>query len=116
MATRTAPRVTIDDMLPLLRAIQVEINDRLAEIGKLESRKAAFEPTRHVHECELARIESELATQRRELRYIAKELARLGVAFDPEHPHRIVMPAGTQDAQQQLGETGFRPWMADSTT
>ena len=114
MATRSASKITIDDMLPLLRTIQVEINDRLEEIGKLEARKAAFEPTRHVHERELARIESELSAQRRELRHVSKELARLGVAFDPEHPHRIVMPAGAQDSEQ-LGETGFRPWMVDST-
>ncbi|HVS17855.1 MAG TPA: hypothetical protein VMT18_04585 [Planctomycetota bacterium] len=115
MATRTASKVTIDDMLPLLRTIQVEINDRLEEIGKLEARQAAFEPTRHVHELELARIESELSAQRRELRQVSKELARLGVAFDPEHPHRIVMPSGTKESAR-LGETDFRSWMVDSTT
>lgn len=113
MATHTANRPSIDDMLPLLRTIQVEINERLNEIAKLEARLAAFLPTRHVHERELVRIDSELATQRRELRHISKELSRLGVAFDPDHPHRIVMPAGSETAQQ-LGETGFRPWMADS--
>lgn len=115
MATHTATRPSIDDMLPLLRTIQVEISERLNEITSLEARLAAFLPTRHVHERELARIEAELATQRRELRHISKELARLGVTFDPDHPHRIVMPAGVE-APQQLGETGFRPWMADSTT
>ena len=115
MPSPTAIRPSIDDMLPLLRTIQQEISERLSEIAKLEARLAAFQPTRHVHERELARIDSELATQRRELRHISKELARLGVAFDPDHPHRIVMPAEV-DASRQLGETGFRPWMADSTT
>ena len=115
MATHTATKATIDDMLPLLRSIQAEINDRLDEVGKLEARRAAFEPTRHVHQLELARIEAELATQRRELRLVGKELARLGVAFDPEHPHRIVMPA-SRERTRELDETGFRPWMVDSTT
>jgi hypothetical protein len=115
MATPTATRPSIDDMLPLLRTIQQEISERLSEIAKLEARLAAFLPTRHVHERELVRIDSELATQRRELRQVSKELARLGVAFDPDHPHRIVMPADV-GSSRQLGETGFRPWMADSTT
>lgn len=115
MATPTATRPSIDDMLPLLRTIQREISERLDETARLETRLAAFLPTRHVHELEISRIEAELATQRRELRHVSKELARLGVAFDPERPHRIVMPASV-DAQKSLGETGFRPWMADSAT
>lgn len=115
MATPTTTRPSIDDMLPLLRTIQREISERLDEIAKLEARMAAFHPTRHVHECELARIESELATQRRELRHVSKELGRLGVVFDPDHPHRIVMPASSAPSGP-MGETGFRPWMADSTT
>lgn len=115
MATPTATRPSIDDMLPLLRTIQREISERLEEISRLDARLAAFQSTRHVHEREIARVEAELATQRRELRQVSKELARLGVAFDPERPHRIVMPASL-DANRSLGETGFRPWMADSTT
>lgn len=115
MTTPTANRPSVDDMLPLLRTIQGEISDRLNEVATLEARLAAFLPTRHVHEREIGRIEAELATQRRELRHISKELSRLGVAFDPDHPHRIVMPASVEQ-HKQLGETGFRPWMADSAT
>ena len=88
MATRNILSSTLDDMLPLLRSIQAEINDRLGAIETLERRMQAFLPTRHVHEVEVARIDAELSTHRRELRLISKELSRLGVAFDAEHPHQ----------------------------
>ena len=117
MTTSTSRKVNLDDMLPLLRSIQNEISERMLKVEALEQRIDTLAPLRTGRSTavpsELALIEAELSSQRRELRLIAKELARLGVSFDADHPHPIVLPARS-DGMTRLAETGFQPWMADS--
>ena len=108
--TRSPERLT-----PLLRSIQREITERVQRMGVLTERLEAFASTRRAHAEDVAQLESELSTHRRELRRIEKELSRLGVQFDAENP-RAVLTANAvgQAGGRHLEDTGFRPHMADS--
>ena len=68
--------------LPLVRAIGREVRERTRVLEALEARAVRGEQN--------VVLESELATQRRELRTCEKELARLGYGIDADDPHRIV--------------------------
>lgn len=108
--TRSPERLT-----PLLRSIQEEITERVQRIEALEGRLEAFASTRRVHAEEIAQIESELSTNRRELRRIEQELSRLGVPFDADNPRAVFTAnaVGLSDGRH-LEDTGFRPRMVDT--
>ncbi len=115
MTSQTSEIQVQERRLPLLRAIQAEITERTRLIASLEERLAAFAGTRHIHQHDVVLLESDLSTQRRELRSIEKELARLGVAFDADNPHLILEPTALPSARcSTLEDTGFRPRFADS--
>lgn len=102
-------------LAPLLRSIQHEITERIQRMSALEERLGAFESTRRIHAEEVATLEAELSTHRRELRRIEKELSRLGVPFDAENPRAILAAfAVGRSGPRHLEDTGFRPRMADS--
>lgn len=104
-------------MLPLLCSIQMEVVERTHRIAALEERLGAFAATPRIHAEEIARARSELSTQRRELRQVAKELAQLGIEFDAEAPRPFVDPAPRRlEAARDLDQTGFRTWTAASRT
>ena len=104
-------------MLPLLSSIQLEIVDRSHHIVVLEERLEAFADTPRIHAEEIGRLQSELSTQRRELRHVAKELDRLGIEFDPEAPRPIDLPTGrARERSGSLDGTGFRFWTSASVS
>jgi hypothetical protein len=108
--------VDLQAMLPLLRAIQEEIDERSGAVARLEQRLDAFAATPRIHAGEIALLRSDLSTQRRELRRLAKELAGLGVDFDPESPRAIlaVCRAGGERGGG-LDRTGFRRRVASGS-
>jgi len=111
------PRKTsrdLEQLTPLLRAIQDEIFDRRQRVQRLRERLLAFASTRRAHAEEVARIEADLATHRRELRYVERELRRLGIAFDPEEPRTIIALRAPRERSGSLGETGFRSQLLDT--
>jgi chromosome segregation ATPase len=101
-------------LAPLLRSIQHEITERLERMSALEERLGAFEATRRIHAEEVATLESELSTHRRELRRIEKELSRLGVRFDAENARAFVGSLAAVRGGRHLEDTGFRPRMVDA--
>jgi septal ring factor EnvC (AmiA/AmiB activator) len=76
----------VDRMQPLLRAVGLEIAERTKTIRELQERRSAFRGTSRIHAADIAAIEGELDSQRRELNRVQKELARLGVYFDAQTP------------------------------
>jgi len=109
--TRPASQVQVADALsPLLRSIQREITERMLTLQASEERLEAFHSTRQVHPAEFARLQSEVSLQRRELRRIEGELARLGIRFDAEDPRPIVAaPVALGGVELDLEDSGFRP-------
>ena len=72
---------------PLLESIQREIDDRIRAIADARCRRGSFASRAGA---DAAGVASDLSTHRRALRGIQKELSRLGIAFDPGRPSRIV--------------------------
>ena len=99
-------------MVPLVRSIVRELQDRRRSVRILEHRLEAFASTRSVHDGDIRTLQAELAIHRRELRRCEKELAILGCTVDVENPQRIVGP----DSQELCGldDTQFRQRPIDS--
>ncbi len=79
-------------LLPLVRAIGRELEERNRAVAALENRLGRLSVDRHEHRDELTRLESQLSTERRELRRAEKELATLGCELDVDHPLRVIFP------------------------
>ena len=84
-------------LMPLLRSIAFEIEERTGAIGHLQERVEALRPTRGKHLEEFARNEAELAEQRRELRHAVEELERLDCQIEPNGPLTIRVPGTAGD-------------------
>ena len=82
-------------LVPLLRSITREIEERTRAIDALEHSLSAAQATAgavgRATQDTLVR-QAELAGQRRELRLAKQELARLGCALDQDHPLRVLIP------------------------
>lgn len=81
-------------LVPLLRSITNEIQERTRAIAQLEVQLAG--PTRADGDdqgIELEdRVAAELSIHRRQLRLATRELERLGCALDQDHPLRVRIP------------------------
>jgi hypothetical protein len=84
-------------LLPLLRAIRRELRDRTLEAARLEDLREALLPSPRAHQADLALVESDLSTQRRELRRAEREIGELGCRIDQDRPLRIVVPSDRGD-------------------
>jgi len=117
--TRPASQVQVPDpQSPLLSSIQREISERTLVLRSSEERLEAFRSTRQFHPAEYARVQSEISLQRRELRRIESELARLGIRFDAEDPRPIVAlrTAFGTTPSFDLEDSGFRPRYAEHSS
>ena len=108
-ALKDAERIT-----PLLRSITRELQERrraveLAEHERLLAQNAGDNEL-------LIRIDAELASHKRELRGVTKELERLGLELDTEHALRILIPSeeGTWAYEGRLDGTRFYPRLEDA--
>ena len=113
--TRPSSQVQVHDPLsPLLSSIQREITERTLILRASEERLEAFRSTRQLHPTEFARVQSEISLQRRELRRIEGELARLGIRFDAQDPRPILAVPASFGASPSLSleDSGFRPRFA----
>ena len=82
-------------LVPLLRSITREIEDRTQAIDALEHSATVAQATAGAvgrETRERPARQAELAGQRRELRLAKQELARLGCALDEDHPLRVLIP------------------------
>lgn len=107
MSNSLTPTRSVSQIIPLLRSISRELRERTEAIEALEERLEAFSSTRRIHEADVANIQAELMTQRRELRYAEQELERLGCSLDEKDGKRIVF-------QGQEGGFSFS-WNLDDT-
>lgn len=92
MTHKSFARHDAERLLPLVRAIGREIEERTrhaAELVERLTRRSADAPEQRD---ELTLLESELSTARRELRRAEKELERLGCSLDGDHPLRVLFP------------------------
>jgi hypothetical protein len=78
-------------LLPLLRSITAEIQERSDAIEAFERELQDLGTGRHGRE-RRGDIEAGLSIQRRELRVARRELERLGCALDPDHALRVLIP------------------------
>jgi len=81
---------TTAQLVPLLRSIAGEIQDRNQRVADLEARSAQLTGEPDGARDELALVQSELALHARELRRAEKELSRLGWRLDPDDALRLV--------------------------
>jgi hypothetical protein len=96
-------------LLPLVRAIGRELEERNRAIEALERRLGTLSIDQLEQREEIARLESQLSTQRRELRRAEKELATLGCSLDVDHPLRVLFPGRGETFAWEgpLGRTTF---------
>ena len=80
------------ELMPLLRSIAFEIEERTGTIGHIEERLHALGTTQNAHGEELRRRQAELAESRRELRRALEELEALGCQLEPDRPLTIRVP------------------------
>lgn len=96
-------------LVPLLKSITKEMDERLTRIRRLEALLESTENDQRARTSAELDLQAELATQRRELRLARKELERLGCVVDPAHPQRVLIPGSDGNI-----ERGFR-WDLDAT-
>ena len=96
-------------MLPYLRSIARELEERTAEVAHLERRQQALSGAPRAHRAELREIEAELATHRFECRAAERELGRLGFAVAAARPVRLQALEATEPSLEagRLEQTGF---------
>jgi hypothetical protein len=108
MEKRLFDRQAAERMTPLLRSITQELVDRRRAVEALEQELAAQRSLDERSDAVLLR-EAELATHRRELRQLEKEVERLGLELDEDHPLRILIPSsgGAWAYEARLDDTQF---------
>ena len=81
-------------LVPLLRSIMQEIQERARAIARLERRREILTAAEGAYDREnrLADVDGRLSVHRRELRLAMKELERLGCALDQDDPLRVRIP------------------------
>src|SRR5688572_30583776 len=81
-------------LVPLLRSITKEIQERAQSIDRLEHERKRQSPKGEERERarRLREIDAELAMNRRQLRVATREIERLGCALDDQHPLRVLIP------------------------
>ena len=92
ITTKKYDRHSAIELMPLLRSIAFEIEERTGTIGHIEERVSALGTTRTAHADELRRRNAELAEARRELRHVLEELEDLGCLLEPDQPLTIRVP------------------------
>ena len=86
-------------MVPLLRSISREMNERVHAIAEAECLLEACGSAGCVGECDAATLELQLSVHRRELNRVERELANIGWVRDEDHPLRLLMRGSGRDAQ-----------------
>ena len=109
MSTKHNAMNEAERFLPLLRSIGREIRERGRAIDSLEERLTVLSEDREQQHVAIAQVESELSTQRREMRRVERELTDLGWRRDADHPLRIRIPgrSGSFTYEGQLDKTRF---------
>jgi len=109
MPHKSFARSEAERLLPLVRSIGREIEERNRALAALERRMATLSIDQLEQREELARLEGQLSTQRRELRRAEKELATLGCSLDVDHPLRVLFPGRGETFAWEgpLGRTSF---------
>lgn len=92
MIHKSFDRHDAERLLPLVRSIGREIEERTHTAAELVERLTKLSSDSQERRDEVNRLESELSTARRELRRAEKELERLGCALDGDHPLRVLFP------------------------
>lgn len=80
-------------LLPLLRSIAAEIDERSQDVQRLEALESALRPSARAHSNDLAELGAELALNRMEIERARRELERLGCAIDTLAPLALRIPA-----------------------
>ncbi|MBL8859267.1 MAG: DUF2203 family protein [Planctomycetes bacterium] len=80
-----------EGLIPLLRSITNEIQEREAAIDRATAHLMAIEGA--VDTAERTNLEAELAVHKRELRFARRELERLGCELDADYPMRVLIPS-----------------------
>lgn len=94
MNRNTYDAVHAEALIPLLRSITNEIQEREQAIDRGTARLCAAD----LSAAERSEMEAELSVHKRELRMALRELDRLGCALDLDHPLRVLIPAGRSGA------------------
>jgi hypothetical protein len=106
MEKRLFDREAAERMMPLLASIAQELVERRSAIDRLERE---IERAGRADEERVMLQRAELATHLREIRQLDKEVARLGLALDEDHPLRILIPSseGAWTYEPRLDDTRF---------
>src|SRR5688572_33309653 len=81
-------------LVPLLRSITKEIQERAQSIDRLEHERKRQSPKSEArqHARRMREIDAELAMNRRQLRVATREIERLGCGLEVQHPPRVLIP------------------------
>ena len=112
MEPKTFERKEVERVMPLLRSIGRELQERNRAIESLEARLDFIQGSpraARAHTNELTALGAELSSQRRELRHISKEVRRLGFELEDGRPMRILVPraAVSGASEPKLDDTRF---------
>jgi chromosome segregation ATPase len=89
-------------LIPLLRSITRELEERRAEIERLEAHRDRTEADVPVDQDLLRSLAAEIAVHRRELRAAESELERLGCSVVGTTPLTIRIPTGSRRGSRSL--------------
>lgn len=92
MIHKSFARHDAERLLPLVRSIGREIEERTRTAAELVERLTRLSAAAPDDRDDVTRLESELSTARRELRRAEKELENLGCSLDGDHPLRVLFP------------------------
>lgn len=109
MMRKTYDAARAEALIPLLRSITREIQEREEAIDRLMAHAHALE-LRTGRERERSDVEARVAVHKREHRLAMRELERLGCVLDQDHPLRVLIPG------EAPGAGGDYAWSPEHAT
>ena len=95
MSARTYDRRQAARLLPLLRSLAVELQERATSLRRLEWMRKAFATSERAHRAELDELCADIACNRYGLRRAQLEIEGLGCSLEDMEPVVIRIPAET---------------------
>ena len=100
----------------LLRSIAMEMQERTGALNLLEHRMEMLAADRRPDRDEVSNLVAELATHRRELRQVEKELRNLGCSVVGTEPLTIRIPGRIGNVHRSFVWQQERPTLTEGTT
>ncbi|MBM3977938.1 MAG: DUF2203 family protein [Planctomycetes bacterium] len=100
MITKSYDRRQASSLIPLLRSLAIEVQERAAEIERLEWLQEELAKTERAHKQELAELRAQIACHKLELRRTRLEIEALGCEVEHKGVLMIRIPSHRRSGRE----------------